>query len=188
MKRLLLLTLAIVLVHGLAVGQTTMPDVGSIDIFSDAGLTSCNITDAPGLITVYLGATLGSDGSTGSVFKVEQDLTVPLSYIATSSTYLIIGDPRTNLSIVYGSCLQSANPVLIANISYIGSGTSAACGLLSIVPADGIISGMVELVTCDSYREVFAQLGQARVNADGTCDCQVPVQTKTWGGVKALYN
>ena len=47
---------------------------------------------------------------------------------------------------------------------------------------------MIELVTCDNYKELFAQLGQARVNADGTCDCQVPVQTKTWGGVKALYN
>lgn len=184
MRRLLLLTLAIIFVHGVALGQMT--DVGSIDLFSDEGATSCNIVDAPPLVYVYVFARPATNGQAAAQFKIEASAEVQLIYVSTLSDYQFIGAANDNLSVAYGTCITALTK--IATVLYTATGASGTCGLLTVAPANVIASNMIEVVTCDSYKVLFEQLGQARVNADDTCQCQVPVQQKTWGGIKALYD
>jgi hypothetical protein len=186
MRRLLLLTLAIIFVHGVALGQQT--EVGSLDIFADEGAASCNIFDTPGLVNVYVFASPGADGSRAAQFKVEASPEMMMTYITVTSDFqfIDIGGAMSNLSVAYATCLTTQTK--IATLLFNGAGNSGTCGLFTIKPADGLASGMIEIVTCDNFKVLFEQLGQARLNPDDTCLCQVPVQEKTWGGIKALYN
>ena len=189
MKRLLLLTVAVLCLSGLAFAQQ---DVGSIDIFSDGGYTSCNVTDAVGLVPVYIVHAHATNGATASQWKLELGAGMTMTSVGESSPYATkIGDSLNGVSIAYGSCQTNPNN-LILTVNFFGQGTSTTCSLLSIVPDPAALTGMVEIVDClqppNGPNKITLQKGgQARVNPDGTCQCNVPVQETTWGGIKALY-
>ena len=185
MKRLLLLTMAILLINGVVFAQ---PDVGSIDVFSDIGLTSCDFTDAGGLITVYVAATHASDGTSGAQWKMEIPST--WTFFGQVSPYpTVVGNVLEGISIGYGQCL-SGDATLILTVNMLGDGLSPTCSHISIVPDPSAPSGLIEIVDCQSpfpEKWMFENGGSGVVNSDGTCDCTVPVQDTTWGGIKALY-
>ena len=184
MKRILLLTVAVLCLAGLASAQE---DVGSIDIFSDGLYTSCNVVDVAGLVSVYVVHTNANDGSTASQWKVELGAGVTMTSVGSINAYpTAIGDPLVGISIAYGACQTIANNLLVT-MNFIGSGTSATCALMSIVPDPTSPSGLVEIVDCARNKITLEKGGQARVNPDGTCNCTVPVQETTWGGIKSLY-
>ena len=186
MKRLLLLTMAILLINGVVVAQ---PDLGSIDVFSDVSSTSCDFVDSPGgVIQIYVYATHSNDGSSAAQFK----LNLPSSgctFLGQSSPFpVVVGDLHVGISVGYGLC--STGDFLIVSGNYIGDGQSPACSYMTIIPDPLAPSGNIEIVDCDfpfPTKWEYAQLGQGIVNGDAGCLCNVPVQETTWGGIKALY-
>lgn len=183
MKRLLLLATVLVCLSSLAFAQA---NPGSVGIFSDQLGTDCNITDGSvGLFSVYI-VHVVTNGSTASQWLMEADPGFTAQYVGETSPFqTAIGDTQNGISVAYGSCL--AGPFLVATVNYFGQGTSTACALLSIVADPVAPSGQVEIVDCSFVKHLAPKGGQARVNPDGTCQCNVATQTSSWGGIKALY-
>jgi hypothetical protein len=182
----MLLVVVLLSVSSLAFAQY---NPGSLDVYSDVGQTSCNFTDA-GFLSVFIFHT-HTDGATAARFALE---------LPESGTYTLLGDlwqfqtiignTRDGVSIGYGNCVGQTSDVYLGQANYATAGPSAACGLITVVPDPTATSGLVEFVDCAAPAE-FAYIsvgGQGRVNSDGTCDCTVPVQETTWGGIKALYD
>jgi hypothetical protein len=185
MERLLLLTMAILLINGVVVAQ---PDLGSLDVFSDPGYTSCDFVDTGGLISVYVLSTHSGDGSTAVQFRMN----IPSAWTLLGNTSpfpVVVGDPIGGISIGYGQCIVGDNLIMSAN--FLGDGLSPACSFITILPDPAAPTGNIEIVDCQSpfpAKWEFAQLGQGIVNGDGSCDCTyLPVHETTWGGIKALY-
>jgi len=180
MKKVLLLMVAVMCVSGLAYGQS---NVGSIDIFSDANLTDCNITAPPaGVFPVWIAQTNVFDGTTAVQFALVTPSTM-LNVGEIASFFLTLGNTTTGVSIAYGGC--KTGTFLLLQINYLGQGATAPCELITVV-RDPIKPG-IQYIDCDENLIIVPQAGQARVNPDISCLCAVPVHETTWGGIKALY-
>ena len=187
MKRLVLCSFIIICMSSLAFGQ----NMGSIGLFADDLGTNCNISDTtPGtnFMHVYV-VHVGTDGSTASQFKVEPTAGVAgtMNKVGHSSPFMPIGDPLTGISIAYQNC--RGGTFMILDITFMAFGTTAACEMFSIIPDPAATSGMVEITDCSNpiLTLYFTRGGQARVNSDGSCDCNVATKQTSWGGIKALY-
>lgn len=188
MKRVVLMALALLGVSSFALGQ----DIGSIDLFSDAALTTCNFTEDGGTFRVYVAHT-HSTGTAASMWKLQRSGGAEgpqLELLSTTSPYLSLGsNVEESFAVSYQGCRSGS--FLIATVTYFGDpdlGVTPACALLTIAPAIDAPTGKVEMVDCADNRFVLDVAGQGRINADGTCQCSVPASATTWGKVKALYN
>jgi hypothetical protein len=184
MKKILLLTMAVICVSSLAYGQTQM---GSIDIFADAAHTSCNITvpDAD-LFQVFVYHTNVITGSTASAWSIDHPAT--FTNVGEVSPFTLkVGNSDTGVSFSYEQC--KTGTFLLLTVSYFGIAPTATCGLMTIIGDPNSTTGGVEIVDCAPFpgRTSWEQAGQARLNPDVTCMCSVPVEETTWGGIKALY-
>jgi len=184
MKRVVLMALALLGVSSFALGQ----DIGSIDVFSDAALTTCNFTEDGGSLKVYVAHT-HSTGTAASMWKLTRsggaEGTV-LELLSTTSPYLSLGsNVEESFAVSYQGCLSGS--FLIATVTYLGEGLTPACALFTIEPANDAPTGKIEMVDCADTKFVLDQAGQGRINPDGTCQCSVPASATTWGKVKALY-
>lgn len=183
MKRLLILSLATLLIHGVAFAQ---PDVGSLDVYTDVNMTSCNFVDAGGLVQVHVFASHSGTGTTAAQWKL--DVPASWQHLGDQNVFqTAIGTTISGISIAYGSCLTG--DFLITSASFFGSGVPT-CTYIGIVPDPDAPTGQIEVVDCQlptPGKVLFSQLGQGVVNSDGSCDCIVPVQDRTWGGIKAIY-
>jgi hypothetical protein len=180
MRKVLLLTVAVVCLPVMALSQ----DVGSIDIFSDAGLTSCNITVPVGPFPVYIAQTNVVDGTIAVQFRVEAPAT--FTNVGDIPSFpLALGNTTDGISISFGAC--KSGTFLLVTTNYVAAAT-AACELMTIMPPTNSPStDKVKFQTCADQQVLKDQAGQARVNPDATCMCNVPVEETTWGGIKALY-
>ena len=183
MKRLVLLTLVILGVSSLAFGQA---NPGSIGVFIDQAGTDCNIPDAgpPGILPVYM-VHVGSNGAQASMWMLD---TPPptLTYVGESSPFsVIIGSTLTGISIAYASCYTS--PFLVATVNFFATGATPACAYLSIIPNPSAENGLLEIIDCSLVKHELTAGGQAVINSDGSCDCNVATQETSWGGIKSLY-
>ncbi len=179
MKRAMIIACCLVFGASMAFGQA-----GSIGVFSDVGATSCNFVDTGGLVQVYL-AHVFTDGATASQFKLD----APLSWTHLGDTWnftTVIGTSIAGVSVAYGACFTG--PIALGVVNFFG-GAVAGCTFMSIIPDPGAPSGQIEAVDCalPDPNKLFPTGGGARINPDGTCQCNVPVQDTTWGGIKALY-
>lgn len=184
MKRTLLLSLAVLCVAGLAMAQ---PNVGSIGVFSDAGASSCDITDVGGLVTAYIVHVNAAQANT-SRFKLEPT-GVGLTLVGENVTsgMLSLGNVSNGITITYGSC-RTTYPLLLVTLSYIGSGTTVGCGKLSIVADPAVPAGQVQIIDCSANeRYIGAVAGSALVSTDGSCGCDIATEPTSWSKVKALY-
>lgn len=187
MKKFVLTVLAIAAVAAPAAAQ-----VGDISTYADGAATSCNIVDTtPGFSfkDVFL-FHKHTGGGQASQFKVS--LTGGSTMVFSSQTIpagmLNLGNANDDISIAYGGCLQG--DFLILTITYVAFGTSPACSRIVLEPAaTSPIPGEVAMVDCTqpSGQLFVPATGQAIINPDVTCQCDVPVRTTTWGGIKALY-
>jgi hypothetical protein len=184
MKKLVSLTIALLFISSVALAQ----DQGSIGIFVDQLGTDCNVIDAgpPGITPIYV-LHVGTVGSQASRWMFEIGPLVTMAYTGESSPFpAVIGNTQTGINVAYGSC-QSGN-FLIATVNMFGQGTSPACGLFSIVPDTAVAAGgTVNLVDCGFVVHRFTKGGQARINPDITCMCNVAIKESTWGRLKAIY-
>jgi hypothetical protein len=184
MKKILLLTMAVICVSSLAWGQS---QVGSIDIFADAAHTSCNI-NAPdsGLLQVFIYHTNVITGVTASAFSIDHPAT--FIFLGEISPFTLkSGNSETGVSFAYEQC--KTGTFLLLTVTYSLGGPTPACELMTIVGDPNQTTGGVEFSDCEPFpnRTSWEQAGQARVNPDLTCMCSVPVEETTWGGIKALY-
>jgi len=186
MRRLLLLTMAILLINGVVFAQF---DLGSLDVFTDLSSMSCDFTDAGGFLQVHVFVTHANDGTTAAQWK----LTVPSGWTHLGDLpafQTVIGTSVSGVSVAYGACMSGDFLVLSATFT-MTAGATPACSLIKIEPDPSAPSGSVEIVDCQlpsPAKQLFPYLGAGIVNDDGTCPCTyVPVQETTWGGIKALY-
>ncbi|MCK5407429.1 MAG: hypothetical protein KAJ37_08245, partial [Candidatus Krumholzibacteria bacterium] len=179
MKRAMIIACCLVFGASMAFGQA-----GSVGIFSDVGATSCNFADAGGLVQVYI-SHVNTTGATASQFML-----VPgPGWTRLGDTWnfgTIIGVSTAGVSVAYGGCFSGA--IALGVVNFFGS-VAPSCTLISIVPDPVAPSGAIEAVDCTlpDPLKMFPTGGSAIVNSDGSCDCLIPVQDATWGGVKALY-
>jgi len=172
MKRILLIGVCLVFAASMAFAQN-----GSIMVFSDVGASDCNFTVGPsGFAPAYI-FHMYTPGATASEWK----LNIPADWTHLGDIgdfFLTLGLSVAGTSISYETCLSGNFKLMTVNLLGAETGTPA-CTLLGISD--------VQVIDCDDGR-VFPPGGSAVVNNDETCDCSVPVQETTWGGIKALYN
>ena len=180
MKRAVLIAFCMLFGAGIAFAQVP----GSIGVYADIEGTNCNLTATGGLLDIYT-LHLNTDGATASNFAIEYP--VGITFIADAvpvlgDPFLYIGASINGVSVAYGSCMSGTFAIMKSSTV----GLPAACSLVSVVAHPDI--GLIEGVDCQSFRfDPPPTGGQARINSDGSCDCNVPVHDSTWGGVKALY-
>jgi hypothetical protein len=185
MKKFVLTVMAVVAIASPAFAQS-----GDISSYSDAAGTSCNITDASvSVLSVYL-LHKHTSGATASQFTVTPAGGAVLTYLSVAEApgMLRIGNANDDMSLAYGGCITG--DFLIATVTYLGSGTSAPCSRITLTPApSSAIPGELAMVDCASPSGNLAVPGNgvAIINPNVTCQCDVPVQAKTWGSIKALY-
>jgi hypothetical protein len=183
MKKFVLTVLAIAVAASPAFAQ-----VGDISAYADGAGTSCNIVDAaPGLITVNVlhKHTVGATASQWAI-NLNAGATLTFTGVQAAPGMLVLGNSAADISVAYGGCVSG--DFLIATVSYFGAGTSPACSFINFGPAPtSPIPGQVASVACDLSTVIVTPTGQANINPNGTCQCDVAVNETTWGGVKALY-
>jgi hypothetical protein len=181
MKRLLLFTVLSLLVAGAAFSQA-----GSIGIFPDAGGTGCDIVDAGGLVQVHY-YHVYHQGATASQWMLDLS---GLSWTHLGDTWSFptaIGSSITGISLGYGSCMPA--PTYLGVSNFFGS-NAPTCSPIQIVADPASLSGLIEGVDCGSPANKTYPTGDLEmVNADLGCSCpgSSPVESTTWGSVKALY-
>ena len=187
MKKLFAITCSLLVIAGAASAQWVP---GSIDVMADIGATTCNITDAGGVLSVYVFHT-NTNGSTLTRFRVQPSAGVTLTWLADNvSPYFGIGDSQNGIAIAYGACLSNF-PGPILTMTYLAAGNTPACETLRILEDPGSLSGQVEFIDCTlpiPLKFTVPMAGTGIVNNDGSCVCNIPVRDTTWGRVKALYN
>jgi len=181
MKKVLLLTLVIVMAASLAYGQQ-----GVLGLYSDATGTNCNLLDAvPGLVSYYVVQTLTS-GSTACEYATPAPACLLAVYLSYSSPFGVsIGDPVTGggNSTAYGACL--AGSIHVVTLNYFAQGLTPSCCLYPVV--DNQNSGQLVAVDCVPQAVPISGL-VSTVNGNATCDCAtLPTENATWGKVKSLY-
>jgi hypothetical protein len=176
--------LAIMILAAISIPSAAFTWAGAIGVFSDAAGTNCNVYDTPdGYIPLYIYHTY-STGAKGSEFK----LVVPAGWTHLGDIPAFegtVGTPLEGVSIDYVTC-RTGN-FFVYQCSFLGDGSTPACSetAVQIVPSPNASTGGLQGIDCT---DKIVPLGTYSpvVNNDGTCPL-VPVETTTWGGIKALY-
>jgi hypothetical protein len=185
MKKILLLTIAILCVSSLAFAQ-----MGSIGVFADPAGTVCDLTDnLPGLYTVYI-VHVYTTGATGAQFGLEENHL--MTYIAETETppYLKIGTcggpGGLGCAIAYGGCYASPNMIL--NIQYFAQALTPPCGWIRVIEDNTVTPPLLVATDCsDPPLLINVTGGMAYINNNGSCPCNIPVEETSWGQIKSLY-
>jgi hypothetical protein len=187
MKKFVLTVLAIAVAASPAFAQ-----IGDISAYADIAGLSCSIADNQGFafIDVFVLHKHATSGGTASQWTMTLTGGATLQYVSTTEApgMLRLGDANVDCSIAYGGCVLG--DFLIATVRWIGFGTSPPCSRVTFTPAPTTpIPGQVAAVDCavPSGNLVVPATGQAIINENGGCLCNVPVTESTWGGIKALY-
>jgi hypothetical protein len=183
MKRTLLIALCVVLGAGMAMAQSVP---GSIGLFSDTGGTNCNLADVgpPGLLSFYAVHVYGNNVAS-SMWMIDTPECNAMTYLSDTAVFPVTsGFSYSGISVAYGTCLSG--PIHILTLNYFASGLTPPCCTFTVVASPASTYGEIEAADCNIIR-MFASGGSLVVNADETCDCNIPVDEATWGGIKAMY-
>lgn len=187
MKRLLLMTLVLMLGAGAALAQG-----GRIGIFSDATGTNCAVTDAaPGLLSVYI-VHIGTAGATAVQYMAAKPAAMTASYLSDTNPFgVTIGNSQTGVSVGYGTC-RNGN-IHCQTMSFFGSGTTPACTIYEVkcdpLGTNKCAGGLIDYVDCD-FVELTLHGQSGVVNSTGACTCPMIVadEENSWGQIKALFS
>lgn len=119
---------------------------------------------------------VGSGGGFTGVL-ISEDYAAGVGYVGNTTDGVIVGFP---------GCQSGA--FQIAQLTFQIFGTSSSCAYLEVTPYPGDASIMVS--DCSGVAEASNTLGPLLVNYDSGCGslwCVLPVESSTWGRVKALY-
>jgi hypothetical protein len=175
--RVILSVVVIALIGALAVPARSE----RLQIYSDAALTACTLSDtAPTTVSIYV-ADYSWSGATGARFRIAASNGFTGVWLGETSPFTTIGTSPTDFSVGYGYCLTGA--VLILKMTYQLFGTST-CSTLSVAPAAGFAQPLCAYCLfgeypCDGFDDLH-------VNCGSNCD-PVATEPATWGKIKALY-
>ena len=160
----------------------------------------CTLLDnSSGTRALYV-SHLPNPGTMASRFKIVADPGVTMTYLSeTVHVGSALGNTQDGIALCYGSCLGGDN--LLVTVNYMTFGTSQNCSRIRIVPHPD--AETVDAIRCDNIPiKSFVQDLYVQAVA-GDCGCPLlhsfvggalpfgctptPVQTTTWGGIKALY-
>jgi len=181
MKKFVLITAML-----LAIAATpVLAQVEGLGLFADQAGLNCEVTDAvEGIKRVYV-VHLNSVGATGSEFLVDTSAsTMALIVAAVPAGFLSIGNSDTGISIAYQEC--RVGTFLVLTLTFDNFGTTAPCSYLHMLEDPNAVPPVRIWNDCFSFPHAFPG-GQAIVNANGTCPCDVATEATTWGTIKALY-
>ena len=194
MSRFLFLALVVLILPAGVLGQGgNEPDRG-IGVSSSPILYSCDIKDNfVGLLEVFVVYT--GLAAKGISFAAPMPACAQLVYLQDSHVFsTTTGDSQTGVSVDFGTCLSG--PVHVLTIQYFAAAVTPPCCVYPTLPVSG---SEVYAVACDGSPVTVTRLCNY-INQDGTCGCialgphfflclpvVVPVESTTWGRVKALY-
>jgi hypothetical protein len=183
MKRVLIFiaALASILSAGSAYGQG-----GSVVLWGDGALTTCNVVGSVGILTVYVTHEL-HPGAIAVQYALAENTGGALTYIADQNNFtLVTGDSQTGVAFSYGGCMQGQ--IHVQNVLYELSSNPAPCSQIEVVPDPSAPSGQIESVDCSAVK-AFPSGERLTINGDGNCPCghDPAAETSTWGRVKSLY-
>ncbi len=128
-----------------------------------------------------------SDGARGSAWRVENS-TAMLSAGSSCAGIGIQGDPYTGIWLNYNGCRTGTFPICQLNLMSFSLPPIPGCYHLRVLPAPG--DPYVIAVDCTSVPQA-ATGGYFSFDPDEKLppcdDCATPVESRTWGSVKALY-
>jgi len=159
---------------------------GTIAVYALEDRSDCRIIDAPGLVHAYV-YHIGTDGSLASQFMLQLAGGASLIYVTdVFKVGLQLGTTVTGVGISYQACLSG--PIYLADVLFTATGTSPACSTIDVVADPVAVTGNIEAVDCALNK--FFPTGQGAIigGDQGSCPCPVPVEVRTWGSIKALYN
>ena len=156
----------------------------SIGIFADQAGLNCEIADPGGATpkTIYIIHLNEVYGVIGSAWQLVWDPGMTMVYVSDDATPLYkVGNAQDGASISYLQC--TTGTLLIDRVTFMSYGTSAPCSYFRLGPNP--TQGHV-MIDC-GFRYMQFVSGEAIVNANGSCSCNVATRPATWSSVKALY-
>jgi hypothetical protein len=183
MKKALLFSFALMLVAGMAFAQSG----GSVGIFADNAGASCNLTDTPGgTLKQYYVCHVVHAGMTGSQFRAKMPTCMTgATYLSDTNVFpVVIGNTQSGYAAGYGACKPA--PVHVVTINVFVMGMTPACCYWVVDGDPAVPSGQIEVSDC-GFNTLIATGGAGIINANSSCDCDVPSDATTWGQVKALF-
>jgi hypothetical protein len=193
-KLIAVVGMVLICLAGPSWSQTT----GRIALTSSADGSDCAILDGvAGNVEIHI-VILDVMGVAGVQFAAPiPDCWTGATWVSDNIQYLIIGgtqDPVGGLSIAFGACLDG--PVYVGSITVFTLGQCPSCCPFPVIKATNdhypefpgpIVAVCGENWSTDMY--IAGVSVDAVINPDEQCPCAttIPVETTTWGAVKAVY-
>jgi len=177
---------------------------GQLQLYADETGVDCIIPDtAPGLLTVYVYYFdyFGEEGISAIQFAAPKpDCFTNAVWLGDATPWpLSLGDSQLNdrrgwLIAFGGGAWCQTPPVYLGSIMYLAQGLTPTCCPYPVVKAPGDVHpefpGPIAADCGEPEPSVIGvAAGTSYINGDHTCPCiwPVPVQERTWGGIKSLY-
>ena len=186
MFRIIIVTLVLISSSNAVAAQSYPGNIRVSGSLEDYMWFSCDITAPSGILEVYIGH-LFNDGITQSKFKLSYGQTI--TYMSEEWYFTgVVGTSVDGVTVDYESCLSAwgAPPILLGKVTFFNP--SVGCSELQIVPHPEASSGRIEARDCEG-NTVYPRGDKSAVNfqSGGCIGCTWPVETSTWGQIKALY-
>jgi len=163
----------------------------------------CTLQDSPGLRTVYVVQEF-SLGTTAVRFKIVSDPSITMTYVSETHPFAhSLGNTQEGLSVCFDDmCLTGTT--IVAEIKYMGYGTSAPCSFIRVVPHP--LAETLDMMDCAFNPQAMSAY---RLEVPGGCNycvshmgppdsypgtpmgfgCEpLPTRASTWGRIKSLYS
>jgi hypothetical protein len=178
MKRVVFLTVAALMAASLVFAQG-----GSIGLFADPAGTNCNLADnIPGMV-IYYAVHVNTIAATACEFAAPVPSCLKALFLSDAAVYPVtVGNSQAGVSIGYGMCLGA--PITVLKLQFFAQAMTGPCCYYPVLPHP--INGGPWMVDC-ANTQLPATGGKGIVNANLTCQCNVPAEDTTWGQVKSLY-
>jgi hypothetical protein len=176
---------------GLLLYVSTSRAEDRIEFSADAVMSTCVVSDAPGLVRVHMFHT-GSLPAAGVFFFAP----TPPCWVGATWLGDIIVSPwlpgyanshsPNGLAVTYQACVQP--PIYLGYMNFLVSGQALPCCEYHVIAPTGS-PGVVGVSNCDLQTYRVASTRPAIINGNSNCPCESPLSTAetTWGRVKALY-
>lgn len=174
--------LVLAAIVGLACTPALALSQENLRLYADPAFTQCTLSDAaPGVVSVYVAMTV-SDADWVR-FRVAASSGFTGVWLSDASPFFLLGSSQTDLGVAFNNCLGGT--FLVLTMAYQLFGTST-CSELAIAPPVGFPVPFFD--SCFFAEYPLWHNSPLHVNCDGSLDCNpVPVESSTWGRVKALY-
>jgi hypothetical protein len=161
----------------------------SIDLYSDAAFNSRVALDqVPGTLKVFVvhDPHAASAQAVSAAFRITTSPGFTGVWLADVTPHaFLLGSSPNGVSVVYNfGCFVLTEPTLLLEVTYSVFGTSENCSFLEVASHPDY--GVVYVQGCE-LETIAAVGGKLTINPNEGC-ASLPVESSTWGRVKALYS